>query len=144
METQNIRRGRPRKYTNEQIEKAMSLIRGGSTIAHAARETGMAAQNVIYYKHRNGITGAAVPGVLPTVMVDPLAATESSLLAKYDGEIGRLEATIQKATARLKETVTKRRRVARALGLVESSDPEVTVEPESTSMEEFAKLESQD
>jgi hypothetical protein len=146
METQNeLRgRGRPSKYSNEQIEQALNMVRNGSTLSAAAKASGLTPQNVMYYKKRAGISGASVPGVLPTVAVDPLTSVEESLLAKYDGEIGRLEATIAKATARLKETVTKRRRVARALGLLEqapeATEPEVTVEPELSLAQEFAKL----
>ncbi len=132
METQSeLRgRGRPSKYSAEQIEQALNMVRNGSTLEAAAKASGLTAQNVMYYKKKAGISGASLPGVLPTVAVDPLASVETQLLAKYDGEIGRLEATIAKATARLKETVTKRRRVARALGLLEQS-VDVTVDAET-------------
>lgn len=125
MDTQNTQirgRGRPSKYTTEQLNTVLEMLRSGSTIAAAAAATGMSAQNVSYHKRKAGITGAAVPGVLPTVVSDPLTSQETSLIAKYDGEIARLESTIERATARLKETVTKRRRVAKVLGLITETE----------------------
>lgn len=116
-------RGRPSQYSAEQIGKAMDMIRTGSTLKAAAEAAGMTIQNVMYYKRKQGVAGATVPGIMPTTVSDPLALTETTLVSKYDTEIQRLEATIERASARLKETVTKRRRVAKALGLITEETP---------------------
>ncbi len=122
MDTNNeIRRGRPSKFTTEQIAKALDLVNNGATLAAAAEATGMTVQNVMYHRRKaNGESGTRAR----VVSADPLVSQETGLISKYDGEISRLESTIEKAQTRLKETITKRRRVAKALGLITDVTPE--------------------
>lgn len=109
--------GRPRTYSQEQIDRALELIRSGQTMTAASKTTGLTVERIAYYKRKAGLTGASVPGAMPTVTTDPLTGWETGLLRKYDTEILQLESTIEKATERLKATLSKRKRVERALSV---------------------------
>jgi cell division septum initiation protein DivIVA len=101
--------GRPSKYSAEQVEQVRTMLTSGATLRATAEATGVPEQSVMYYKKKFGLKSETAAHGL---------STEQALIANYDTEIEKLKAVIETATTRLRETTTKRRRVARALGLI--------------------------
>lgn len=101
--------GRPSKYSTDQVERVRAMLTSGATLRATAEATGMPEQSVMYYKKKFGLKSETAKQGL---------STEQALIDNYDAEIEKLKSVIEAATTRLRETTTKRRRVARALGLI--------------------------
>lgn len=115
--TQNHRtpvRGRPSKYSEETKNKVVEILTKGGTLREAAEATGMSVQAVSYHKRKYGIRGPRDTSPHTEPSLNPFDAEENRLIAKYDSEISRTEDLIKRATARLKLTLTKRNKLAKA------------------------------
>lgn len=112
------KRGRPSQHSPEAISKGLTLIAEGKSIVDAAREVAMKPETLAYYKRRasGGETKSATDFV----------SDEARLIANYDVEISNLRKTIDEATTRLKTTMVKRNRVAKALGIEEPASSDAT------------------
>lgn len=111
-----ITRGRPGKYDEETIKKAMAILQGGGTLQEAAEATDMTVQAVQYHKRKYGVRGPRDTSMPSVRVADPLAASEERLFVQFDEEITRHEEMLLKVSERLKNTMTRRNNLAVALG----------------------------
>lgn len=104
--------GRPRTYDDNTVKEMLALLESGKTQREVAEKFGMSVQTVQYWKRKmSGSTPART---------NALNTDEHKLIAGYDSKIAKLGAVVEAATNELRELTAKRKRLAKAVGLVDA------------------------